>query len=291
MARPLRIEYPGALYHVTSRGNRRAAVYRDDGDRRVFLLILASVARRFNWLCHAYCLMDNHYHLVVETLNANLSRGMRQLNGVYTQKYNARHQTTGHVFEGRYKAILVDKDSYYLEVCRYVVLNPVRAGIVSHPAEWQWSSFNATGSGSPPIPCLHTDTVLSHFGNDRPTAMSLYQKFVLDAPETKGNGSLWTALKGNLLLGSDAFVEKLNRHLQGVREIKEYPRLQRLADRPDLQEFFRNFSAGNIELRNKSIYMAHIKYGYSIRKIAGALGLHYSKVNRIVTKSNATNKT
>jgi putative transposase len=128
MARPLRIEYDGAFYHLTSRGNERKAIFKDDTDRQLFLDSLSQVTERFHWLCHAYCLMDNHYHLVVETPDANLSQGMRQLNGVYTQAYNRRHRRVGHLFQGRFKGILVQKESHFLEVCRYVVLNPVAAG-------------------------------------------------------------------------------------------------------------------------------------------------------------------
>ncbi len=127
MARPLHIEYPGAVYHITNRGNDKKAVFKDDQDRETFLKILAFVNKRYHWLCHAYCLMDNHYHLMIETPDGNLSLGMRQLNGVYTQARNKRYNKTGHLFQGRYKSILIQKDSHLLEVCRYVVLNPVKA--------------------------------------------------------------------------------------------------------------------------------------------------------------------
>jgi len=130
MARPLRLSYPGALYHVTARGNARQAIYTDDADRQMFLLVLEDVETRYHWLCHAYCLMDNHYHLLLETPQGNLSAGMRQVNGVYTQRFNRRHGRVGHIFQGRFKAILVERESYLLELCRYLVLNPVRAGIV-----------------------------------------------------------------------------------------------------------------------------------------------------------------
>ena len=129
MARPLRIEYPGAVVHVTSRGNEKRAVFEDDPDREAFLNTLAHVNKRYHWICHAYCLMDNHYHLLIETPEGNLSLGMRQLNGVYTQTLNRRHRRVGHLFQGRFKAILIQKDSHLLEVCRYVVLNPVRERI------------------------------------------------------------------------------------------------------------------------------------------------------------------
>ena len=125
MARPLRLEFSGALYHITSRGDRREDIFYNNSDRTLFLEILAHTCQRYNWLCHSYCLMSNHYHLIVETLDGNLSKGMRQLNGVYTQQINKKHTKTGHLFQGRYKAILVDKECYLLEVSRYVVLNPV----------------------------------------------------------------------------------------------------------------------------------------------------------------------
>jgi len=133
MARPLRIEFPGAVYHVTSRGNERKAIFRDDQDHKIFLDTLADVTLRYNWLCHAYCLMDNHYHLLIDTPDGNLSIGMRQLNGIYTQRFNKRYSRVGHLFQGRFKAVLVQKDSHLLEACRYVVLNPVRAGCRGYP--------------------------------------------------------------------------------------------------------------------------------------------------------------
>ena len=131
MSRPLRLEFAGALYHVTSRGNRREAIYDDEEDRQRFLDLLGDVCDRFRWKIFAYCLMDNHYHLFIETRKGNLSRGMRQLNGVYTQWFNRRHAKGGHVFQGRYKAILVQRESYFLELSRYVALNP-KEGVRSH---------------------------------------------------------------------------------------------------------------------------------------------------------------
>jgi REP element-mobilizing transposase RayT len=142
MARPLRLEFDGAVYHVTSRGNARGDIFHDDGDRNVFMETLGKVVNRFNWRCHAYCLMNNH--LVIETPEGNLSKGMRQLNGLYTQGYNRRHRTVGHLFQGRYKAILIQKESHLLEVCRYVVLNPLRAQATDRVEQWKWSSYRAT---------------------------------------------------------------------------------------------------------------------------------------------------
>ena len=144
MSRPLRIQFPGALYHLTSRGNRQEDIYLGNFDRERFLVVLAEVCNRFNWGCHSYCLMSNHYHLLIETPEGNLSQGMRQLNGVYTQCFNRRHKRVGHVFQGRYKSILVQENSYLLELARYIVLNPVRANMVGCPSDWPWSSYRAT---------------------------------------------------------------------------------------------------------------------------------------------------
>ena len=144
MSRPIRIEYPHAIYHVTSRGNAQADIYKNDSDRLMFLETLAQAVKRFGWVCHAYCLMGNHYHLMIQTPLANLGQGMRQLNGVYTQRFNRNHKRVGHVFQGRYKAIIIDGDSYLLELCRYIVRNPVAAHMVAHVGDWQWSSYRAT---------------------------------------------------------------------------------------------------------------------------------------------------
>ena len=151
MSRPLRLEFPNALYHITSRGDRLEDIYEDDVDRIEYLNIFSSVISQFNWVCYAYCLMSNHYHLLIQTPEGNLSKGMRQLNGIYTQSYNRRHRKTGHLFQGRYKAILVDQDSYLLELSRYIVLNPVKAGIVKRAGNWRWSSYLAmTGQRESP---------------------------------------------------------------------------------------------------------------------------------------------
>jgi len=170
MTRPLRIEYEGALYHITCRGDRKNDIVVDDVDRQLWLKILTEVVTKMDWLCHAYCLMDNHYHLVIETPKANLAKGMRQLNGIFTQATNRRHDCVGHLFQCRYKSILVDGDAYLLELCRYVVLNPVRAGMVDTASAWPWSSYRAM-VGEQSVPSLLTTTMLlNHFSSQLPRA-------------------------------------------------------------------------------------------------------------------------
>ena len=176
MSRPLRLELSGGLYHVTSRGDRREDIYLNDEDRIAWLDILGAVCKRFNWACHAWCQMSNHYHLVLETPEGNLSQGMRQLNGVYTQSVNRAHQRVGHVFQGRYKAILVEKDAYLLELSRYVVLNPVRAGMVKRPEQWAWSSYRAMLGQADRPAWLHTDWILGQFAARRSRAVEKYAR-------------------------------------------------------------------------------------------------------------------
>ncbi|HJP54023.1 MAG: transposase [Rhodospirillales bacterium] len=193
MARPLRIEYPGAVYHLTARGNAREDIFLDDGDRRLFLDLLAETIARFRWLCHAYCLMGNHYHLLIETPEANLSRGMRHLNGVYTQRFNRTHGRVGHVFQGRYKAILVERDAHLLELCRYLVLNPVRAGMVRSARNWRWSSHRAMAGQVAAPEWLATDWLLARFGRRAAPARAAYRRFVIDG---RGEPLGWDGRRG-----------------------------------------------------------------------------------------------
>ncbi len=192
VARPLRIEFSGALYHVTARGDRREPIYEDDEDRKAFLQMLAEVVGRFHWIRHAYCLMTNHYHLMVETPDANLSKGMRQLNGVFTQASNRRHHRSGHLFQDRFKAILVDRDAYLLELTRYVVLNPVRAAMVKTPGEWSWSSYRAMVGEAVVTPWLAVDGLLSQFGRRRGEARQRYRRFVAEGVRQE---RIWTVLR------------------------------------------------------------------------------------------------
>jgi len=279
MARPLRIEFEGAVYHVTSRGNRREHIYEDDGDRERFLSVLAGVVARFGWLCHGYCLMGNHYHLIVETPEANLSRGMRQLNGVYTQRYNVRHGRVGHVFQGRYKAVVVEKERHLLELCRYVVLNPVRAGMAAWAGQWQWSNYRATAGLRKSPEFLSTDWVLSQFGRSRTEAQREYRQFVREGIEAP---SPWEGLVGGLLLGSEQFVAECRAHLLGDKQLQEVPRASRFTGRPTLEDLFRHSHRVDRARRNKLIAEAYRDHGYTMKHIGNFLGLHYTTVSRLI---------
>ena len=280
MARPLRIEYPGAVYHVTSRGNARADIFADSADRQTFLLLLESVVNRFNWVCHAYCLMDNHYHLLIETSDGNLSMGMRHLNGVYTQSFNRRHKRVGHVFQGRFKAVIVEKESHLLELCRYVVLNPVRAGMVSAPQKWRWSSYRATGGITKKESYLATDWILGHFGKTKSEARIKYRQFVKDG--MAGKEAPWEKLKGQIILGSDMFIERVREFLGGKEQFTEIPRLQRTAGRPPLEVLFPSGKQSTKSERNPTILKAHVKYGYNLKEIAEHLDVHYTTVSKVI---------
>lgn len=279
MARPLRLEFPNALYHVTARGNAQQVIYLADPDRTLFLSVLAEVISRFGWICHAYCLMDNHYHLLIETPEANLSRGMRQLNGVYTQRFNRAHGRVGHIFQGRFKAILVDRDAYLLELARYIVLNPLRAKMIKSLTRFPWSSFLATAGQTERPGWLTTDWVLSQFAKGQIVAQRRYAEFVLAG---KNIPSPWSALKGQTLLGSDRFVDKMRPMLKGRSVTLEVPRQQRLVHRPSLSRQFTRAVLADKDLRNAAIRTACLEFGYTMAATAQAAGIHYSTVSKII---------
>jgi len=178
MSRPMWIEYPGAVYHLTARGNAKGNIFYEDGDKKYFLTTLADVVKRYNWICHSYCLMSNHYHLLIETQEANLACGMRQLNGIYTMLFNKAHTRVGHLFQGRYKSIIIERENYLLELCRYIVLNPVRAKMVTRPENYFWSSYRAIIALQQCPSFLTTDWILSQFGKQHAIARKKYIEFV-----------------------------------------------------------------------------------------------------------------
>jgi len=274
MARPLRLEFAGALYHVTARGNCQEDIFEADADRLEFISIFHTVCERYNWVCHAYCLMGNHYHLLIETPDANLSKGMRQLNGVYTQAFNRKHNRVGHLFQGRYKSILVEKDSYLLELSRYIVLNPVRAQMVRSAVNWRWSSYRAmTGQIKKPA-FLEVDWVLSAFGKRKSKAIAGYKKFV---SEGKNQPPPWHALKNQIYLGGDKFVEKMQLLIDGDKALSEVPSSQRRPVAKDLVYYEASYPD-----RNTAIVEAYLSGGYTLKTIGEYFNLHYSTVSGIL---------
>jgi putative transposase len=236
MARPLRLEHVGALWHVTCRGNERGTIFRDDRDRRLFLSVLSEAVHLFTWRLHAYVLMGNHYHLLVETPEANLSRGMHRVNALYSQAFNRRHERAGHLMQGRFKAILVEKERHLLELVRYVVLNPVRAGLARDAGDWPWSNYRATAGLRESPEWLETEWTIAQFGNGN-DARSAYREFVV-----AGSSRLekpWKRVTNQLFLGSDDFRRRVRAMRLSHPVSSEVPRAQRTGIRPDLSEIIR----------------------------------------------------
>jgi len=298
MARPVRLEFPGALYHVTARGNERKPIYRDDRDRERFLQRLSETVERYALRLHAYVLMRNHYHLLVETSEANLSRAMRQLNGVYTQDFNRRHRRSGHLLQGRYKAILVDKDSYLLELSRYIHLNPVRVGEVKEAWEFPWSSA-AAYVGKVPLPSyLSVAVVLGLFGRRPTTARRRYAAFLRDGVE-KGVTKPWAAVEGQFLLGERAWIERMKRRLSRKGLPEESTARSALRARPPLSVIITQVChAAKVEpetllrprgnrggwARSAALVLAWELCGLSQREIGAAFGVGPYAVTKAVAR-------
>ena len=272
MSRPLRIEFEGALYHITARGNELKSIFRSSNDRERFLEMLACSCERYQWLCHAYCLMGNHYHLVIETPLGNLSKGVAYLNGNYSQYFNRAHRRVGHVFQGRYKSILVERQSYLLELSRYVVLNPVRASMVRTPQEWPWSSYRGTAGVSEPHECLTAEWILSHFSRRKSEACQRYRKFVL---EGRGISAPWEQLKHQIYLGSDQFVEDALSNISNLQELGEVPRVQKKAIAQPLLYYRDNYSD-----ENEAIVMAYGSGDFTLEEVGTFFGKGRSTISR-----------
>ncbi len=255
-----------------ARGNARQRIFHGESDRKEFLGVLKRICGRFEWRVWAYCLMDNHYHLLVETLQPTLSRGMREINGIYTQAFNRRHARTGHVFQGRYKSLLIDEQAYLLEVSRYIVLNPVKAKICRGAADYRWSSYRQTlGLVSAPD-WLVVDEVLKLFSRDRSRARQAYRKFVregggMEDPFTEAGGGI---------LGDEAFVAKVTRSLK--RPSREVPRKQRAWK--SLASYARD-----AKHRDEAIRSAYESGNFTLAQIGHHFGLHYATVSRIARKT------
>ena len=254
-------------------------MFRDDVDRKQFLAVLGDVVARFGWVCHAYCLLHNHYHLLIETPEGNLARGMRQLNGVYTQRFNRRHGCGGNLFQGRYKAIVVEPAAYLLDLCRDVVINPLRVKVVKNISRYPWSSYRATAGEVAAPPWLHTVWLLSQFGRASKVAQRKYAEFVAAGTELP---SPLHKVKAQVLLGSAAFSKKMKELLSGEVSLNKLPRAQRLLKRPSVKSLFTVRVRADKVLRNEVIRQAYQEHAYTMADIAHAAQLHFSTVSKII---------
>jgi putative transposase len=289
MARPLRIEFAGAIYHVTSRGDRKERIFIDDDDRRRLLQVIAQGMLRFDAEVLAFCLMGNHYHLVLRTGQANLSRLMRHINGEYTQAFNRRHDLGGHLFQGRFNAILVDSDSYLMELCRYVELNPVRAGLVSSVDDWAWSSYMPhVGRQSSPI-WLATLRLHAHLLGrealtieDRREAAHLYQQLVADGLDV----DLWgTHLRKNIFLGDEQFIANMQLLAERQRSrCPEIPKCQR-ERAPSLSDWL----SSGLD-RDESVRLAYSEGGMTMSAIARQAGVSIATISRLIARAEKAPK-
>ena len=300
MGRPLRIEYPGAFYHITSRGNERKDIFLDDFDRKKFLEILADYHERYEINIHCFMLMSNHYHLVFETAKANLLKVMHGINSGYTLYFNRKYGRVGHLFQGRYKGILVDKDSYLLELSRYVHRNPVRAGIVRRAEDYYWSSYPGYLWKRKQQKWIDYSLILSQFGsNDRENRNS-YKAFV--DKEEKAESSPMDKVINQTILGSEVFYKKIKGILRGKKLGKEVINQKRFSRQIDgsriLSEVSKKLNVPEREIKEtkKRGYIAKELTVYLMKKysdmsnneIAAIFGgMHPSAMTKIAQRTEA----
>lgn len=290
MTRPLRLEFPGALYHVTSRGNAQAPIFLDDEDRDAFIRLMNDEVIQQGWVCYAWCLMDNHYHFLIETPEENLSRGMQRLNGRYTQCFNRRHDRVGHVFQGRFKAILVEKEAHLLELCRYIVLNPVRVGVVNEVSDWVWSSYYSMLSDFD-SKSLAVGRVLDLFSTNRDAAIQHYRQFVSEGVNAN---EPWRELRGQIFLGGETFLAQCKTMLEGKQINTEISSAQSHPARPTTDQVIRDVaSAYEIEVDvvlnrrinrgayRTCVYLLRRACNLSLKAVAKLAGISPSRVSQI----------
>jgi putative transposase len=283
VSRQLRLEFPGAIWHVTSRGNERRDIYRDDTDRRRFANLLARVVIERRWLLHAWVFMSNHYHLLIETPEVGLSRGMKWLNQRYAETFNERHHRVGHLFQGRFKGILVEREGHLLELLRYIVLNPVRCHAVTCAGDYEWSNYRATAGLQAAPPWLELDWTLDQFGPDRQAAHLAYRRFVADGRGASYNP--WESIAGQMYLGGAAFCERMQSLVAAKPRNREHPRAQLRFVRPSLDAILLlvadRFAVAPDDLKRKSrgqarkslAHLAVDEAGLTLKAIAEWMGV------------------
>jgi len=279
MTRPLRLEYPGAIYHVTTRGNDRRRIFKDDDDCKVFLERLDQTVSRFDWILYAYCLMGNHYHLVVETPDANLSRGMAQVNSAYAQAFNKRYGLVGHLFQSRFKSLVVQRETYLLTVLRYTVLNPVRAEMCERPEDYRYSSYVETLRARDDTSLINRKVVLAHFGRDLNSARDSYQEFVVSGIDAD---SIHEEVRAQVFLGDDRFIDDHTIDLNDEK-LGEISSVARPDPRPPLEHLVTDFADRD------AVYYAYREWGYNMRELGWYIGKHYSTVSRMIREYEAGN--
>ena len=286
MARPLRIQYPGAFYHVTSRGNERKAIFKSNRDRTRFISYLESASERYDAIIHAYCLMDNHYHLLLETPRSNLSQILHHINGAYTTYFNVKRNRSGHLFQGRYKAILVEKDEYCQELSRYIHLNPVRASVAKRPSEFTWSSYcYFIGLKESPV-WLKDDSILGYFNKDRKIAQRLYRNFV-EKVLGKNLEDPFKEVFASTLLGKDEFISWAKEKWIAYKNVdaRNVPVLKRLMSKPSfgrIDEIVESVVGRDDRLFKKfCLYASHQMVGFPLKEI----GTYYHMRGSAVSQS------
>jgi putative transposase len=265
MARPLRVHLPGALYHVMSRGNARQEIFLEDGDRARFLERLTVTCARFRVRCHAYCQMRNHFHLVLEPSTLPLSRMMQQLNSSYSQWFNRKHSRVGHVLQGRYRALVLDDESYLRRVVRYIALNPVRGGLVESPEQWPWSSYRATVGLEDPPAFLFLDRVWHSFDIDGVSPQQRFADFV-----TAGSCRYGNPQTPSLAYGSAAFTERIEVVIAPQRETADLLYAERFACRPTLDLLFAH--ARDAAALDGAMHDAFARHAYTLSQIGQFVG-------------------
>ncbi len=287
MSRPLRLEFPGATYHVTTRGDRREPIYRDDQDRLAQLAVIAHAMDRFDASVLAYCLMGNHFHLVLHTRQANLSRLMRHVNGVTTQSFNRRHGLAGHLFQGRFTSILVETDAYLLSLCRYVERNPVASHLVTKPENWRWSSCRAHMGLADSPRWLDSAFLHGHLlgrvpesSQDRRLAAGRYA--VLVGGADSGDSTYWAqGIRSQVFLGDDEFVVRAQSFAKpDVLADRQLPRSQRF--RPLTWEACVAASAGDVR---QALHQAYREAGFTMTALARLSGYSISHVSRMIASA------
>ncbi len=278
MARPLRIEFPGALYHVTSRGDNKSTIFFNDRDRNKFLSIYSEICNRLQWTTYAWCLMGNHFHLVVETPEPNLSEGMRVLNGTYTQYINRTYGRTGHLFQGRFHSILVDRNPYLLEVIRYVVLNPVRAGLVAYPQDWPWSSYRATTGLEYPPDWLDTDFTLDAV-SERAGSLDQKRRFFAVYVEAGIHSarSPMEDVRQQIYLGDEIFVTQSQEKVRHGASLSDVIREQLRTPLECLEDYTRAYPD-----TKQALAEAYLSGKFSQAELSRYFGLHASTICRAI---------